>query len=347
MRKLWLLAPLVAALVAAGCSDDDNPSNPGGDDALGTFWVTDGAYWHVRVDATSSSALTGYSFADKDTVPAPKAPPSPWDIAFRREVVKLNGGDSGSGDVEGADLGAADYAGVDAADSAAATWEPDAVQPFIEDWYTYNPQTHQFTLTQNVYSMLDASGDHFVKVRVDSLSGDLGPGSMGDVHLTYYYQPEEGSPNLPGPTQTAVISVGTGAGYFDFSSGTQVTPADPASSLEWDVKFENFTLAMNGGASGPGNAAGFWAYTTLGNEPSDIDAFTLQPSGAPLFSDTAGSALTDWYDYDDVTHILSSKNHVYLIRSAGRLYKLQILGYYAKQGGTSVSGIYSFKWNEI
>lgn len=350
MKRYLFLAPVVCMLLTAvGCSDDDDkdPTGPGDNqDTATTTWDEEAGTWRTVLDASDYESFKGYSFVDRDTVTA-SGKVAAWDIAFRREVVKLNGGASGSGDLEGADLGAVDYDAVTDAAAAGADWESDAVEYFIDNWYDYNPQTHELTLNRNVYSMLDASGEHYVKFRVDSLSGDLGMGRMGNVHLTYYYQANANDRRLGGETQTAVVAVGAGTGYFDFSTGQQVTPADPKNSLDWDIWFNNFNLAQNCGPNGVGECAAFWAFSALGQAPSDIDAFTEQPAGIPLFPDIQGSVLTDWYDYKEDTHQLVSWNRVYLLRSGDRLYKMKIVSYYANVGGQPKSAVYTFVWNEL
>jgi hypothetical protein len=347
MRKILFAALLISVLpILVGCSDDDdkNPITPGPDNTESTVWDEAGGYWRATVNATDYEAYAGYSFADKDTVPLTDG--TGWDIAFRREAIKLNGGESGSGTFEGADLGVVDYAGVTEDDAASASWQSDSIDYQIDEWYSYNPQTHQLDMTRKVYSMQDASGDHFVKFRVDSLGGELSQTSMGDVHLSFYYQPTAGSRALPGPVQTAVVHVGSGAGYFDFSTGQQVAPSDPSASLDWDLRFQGFTIAQNSGPSGSGDAAAFQAFGEIA-DPTDIDEFTEQPAGAPLFADIPGCALTEWYSYNPQTHQLSSTNHVYLVRSGSLLYKMKISGYYADQGGVPVSAVYTFIWNEL
>lgn len=352
MKRYMFLVPVLGMLFAAsGCSDDDkDPTGPGDDqNTATTTWDAAAGYWRTVLDASDYDSYKGYSFVDRDTVSAPgKA--AGWDIALRREVVKLNGGTSGSGAFEGADLGAVDFATVTEASAAGADWAPDGVQYFIGDWYDYNPQTHELTLNRNVYSMLDASGAHYVKFRVDSLSGDLGMGRMGNVHLTYFYQEIANDRRLGGETESAVLQVGGGTGYFDFSTGQPVTPADPRNSLDWDISFNNFNLAQNSGPNGIGECAAFPAYTELaedGLDPTDIDAFTQQPPGAPLFQDIPGSVMTDWYTYNPQTHQLASNGHVYLLRSGDRLYKMKIVTYYANVGGQPKSGVYTFVWNEL
>jgi hypothetical protein len=351
MTKL-LCSSLALGLVlfAFGCSEDD-PTDPGNtpEETATTTWDETGGFWRSVVDASDYDNFIGFSFADKDTVGSLQAvgkQPSSWDIAFRREVIKLNGGSSGDGGFAGADLGGVDYASVGATAADGAQWMADAVDYMIDNWFTYDFNTHQLDLTRNVYSILDATGEHFVKFRVDSLSGELSPESMGNVHLTYFYQANANDRSLNGVLSTAMIEVGTGAGYFDFSSGTAVTPADPSTSLEWDIRFQNFELAQNSGPSGSGECAAFYAFTEIA-DPTDIEAFVQQPAGAPLFPDIPGSVMTDWYDYNGQTHQLSSKNRIYLLQSGERLYKVKILTYYGNRGGVPVSGVYTLHWNEL
>lgn len=346
-RYLYSLVP-VLFVVMAGCSDDDGPTDPGppSDQTATTVWDETGGYWKSVVDATSRDHYTAFSFAQRDTTGFIAKMTETWDVAFRREVMKLNGGESGGGDVVGADLGETDYSAVTAADSTGAEWKTDEIGYAIDEWYMYNFQTHEITMTRNVYSMQDASGDHFVKLRVDSLSGDLSRGSMGTVHLTYFYQATPNDRDLSGATSTTSFDVNTGVAYFDFSTGATVSPSDPGNSLDWDLRFHDFVIAQNSGPSGTGGCAAFPAYQEI-NDPTDIVLFTSQPFGAPLFQDIPGSVLTDWYNYNGQTHELTSKDKVYLIRSEDKLYKMKVQGYYGDEGGGPISAIYTFIWNEL
>lgn len=339
---------LILLIVLTGCSDDDSPTdpNPPVDETATTVWDEAGDYWRSAVDATSPDHYTGFSFADKDTSGFIPKMAGGWDIAFRREVIKLNGGDSGDGGVEGADLGETDFGAVTADDATGAEWTADAISYAIDGWFAYDFQTHQISMTRNVYSMRDASGSHFVKLRVDSLSGDLSQGSMGTVHLTYFYQEDADDRDLSGVTSTASFDVGNGIAYFDFSTGTTTSPTDPANSLDWDLCFSNFDIAQNSGPFGSGECAAFPAFEEI-DDPTDIDLFAEQPFGAPLFEDIPGSVLTDWYNYNGQTHELTSKNLVYLIRSGEHLYKMRIEGYYGDRGGGPISAIYTFIWNKL
>ena len=53
-------------------------------------------------------------------------------------------------------------------------------------------------------------------------------------------------------------------------------------------------------------------------------------------ADTANAGIGKWYEYSMWSHLLTSKRHVYAIRSAaGELGKLEILAYYCRQVGAA------------
>jgi len=267
---------------------------------------------------------------------------------MRREAIKLNGGTSteNAGDVVGADLGQVAFDNVTIADTAGATWIPDAIDYFISEWYTYNPVTHALAANQFVYSMVDAGGHNYLKFRVDSMVGAGMPPDMGTVWISYYYQPTADSRALDGTIQEASINVGPGTGYFDFSSGMQVTPTTPANSTAWDIAFNSYNCMQNSGPNGTGMCAAFPAFGELADS-TDIAGFTEQPAGAPMFPDIPSSALTEWYNYNPTTHTLTSQSHVYLIKTGGVVYKLRIDSYYKSIGGVPESGYYTFIWKQL
>ena len=53
--------------------------------------------------------------------------------------------------------------------------------------------------------------------------------------MTYFYQSTANSKDLSGATTEIAISVGAEHAYFDFSTGTEVSPIDPTNSLNWDI----------------------------------------------------------------------------------------------------------------
>ncbi len=353
MKNLLLLMSAAFLLVfVVGCSDDDNPVAPD-DNPQDTETSTcneSGGYWQSLVNGASYDEYGYFSFATRDTVSGgtPKLLANDWDIAFRREAIMLNGGSSADngGDVEGADLGVVDFDAVTIDDTAGVSWTSDAVDYFIDEWWEYNPDTHVLTFSQYVYSMVDAGGHNYLKFRVDSLVGAGSSPQMGTVYITYFYQTEADSRSLAGDLSHASITVGMETGYFDFSTGSQVTPTDPASSLEWDIGFSAYNLFQNSGPSGSGECEAFLAHTEL-VDPTDIENFLQQPSMAPMFPDIPASALTEWYAYNGETHQLTSLGNVYLIKSAGTVYKVRIESYYTGIGGVPTSGHYTFIWVEL
>ena len=158
MKRLLLLTLLPLLVFAVGCSDDDDPVGPGPalpDNTATSTWNEAGGYWSSTLDASDYDAFMGFSFETKDTTVSALAGvlATGWDIAFKREAVKLNGGAStnNEGDVEGADLGAVSFAGVTIADTAGVSWENDEVEYFINEWYTYTgPPLHQLLPNGNV-----------------------------------------------------------------------------------------------------------------------------------------------------------------------------------------------------
>ncbi|MFZ5501215.1 MAG: HmuY family protein, partial [Candidatus Micrarchaeota archaeon] len=92
--------------------------------------------------------------------------------------------------------------------------------------------------------------------------------------------------------------------------------------------------------------AAFYAWGEL-TDPTDLEGFTAQPGDAPLFPDVPSSVMTDWYNYNGMTHQLTSKSHVYLLKTGGAVYKMRIESYYKNMGGVPTSGYYSFVWKEL
>ena len=344
MKRVLALAVAASLVAIIGCSDD-NPVKPKDNRPANTATSTwnDSGFWRTTVDASSTTVYKGFSFTTKDTTT------SSWDIAFRRDVVKLDGGASTTtgGDATGANLGVVAFSGVTLGDTAGTAWTADAIEYFINNWYDYNPISHSLTANRNVYSMVDAEGDNYVKFQIDSLVGAAQPPNMGTVYLKYYYQPTAASLSLNGATTSISIPVNSGTAYFDFSSGTVVTPADPTNSTEWDIAFSAYDLKQNCGPNGTGHCAAFYAYTEL-VDPTNIDGFTAQPNGAPLFPDVPSSVFTDWYNYTGPPlHQLLTKGNVYLVKVSGKVYSVKIESYYSNVGGVPTSGWYTFVWKEL
>jgi hypothetical protein len=307
----------------------------------------------TTIDGSSHTEKAYYSMDEHAANPMAAA--VSWDISFKRTYINLNGG-AGSDDarnVVGANLGDVVFDDVTIADTAGVAWAEDTAKLVVDAWYNYNPNTHQLDMTHNVYTMVDAEGDNYIKFRVDSVVGGGMPPDMGTLWMTYYYNPTANSTDLSGSTTTGSINVGAGTGYFDFSSGMQVTPTNPNSSNGWDMAVSNYEIMLNGGSSGNGSALAFPMYGEL-TDPTDIEEATMQPP-SPMFPDFLNSIFTgdlyddtrNWYDYDGTTHLLTSKGYVYLVRTDLAVYAVEIVTYYGDFGGTPQSGVYTFNWKEL
>lgn len=353
MKRVLLLGLLLlAALIAASCSDDKGTNPPPAPEpgAFTDSTVFDPATGIYTTIVNGSSTTTPQGFSMDNTLSAATS----WDIKFKRTYINLNGGASAEegGIVKGADLGAVVFDDVVLADTTGLAWAVDTAKLVIDAWYSYNFQTHQLTPTRYVYTMIDAEGDNYIKCRIDSMVG-AGMANPGVVWLSYYYNPTANATSLNGTIVNGSVNVTSGTGYFDFSTGTQVTPANPATSTGWDLKIEGYDIKMNGGSNGSGSCMALPFYLTM-TDPTDLASVTMQPP-SPMFPDFNNSILhgdlTDdtrnWYDYNGTTHQITSKGHVYVIDTGVNVYKLKITGYYGDFGGTPQSGYTTFIWKKL
>lgn len=314
----------------------------------------------TEIDATAGGAFatqhhdfTYYSFESKDVVDLTDAEAlesTEWHIAFKRSEIRLNGGISGPGSVRGVDmLQDHDVVGEDSFDSFGASDLPshdafvsDGPAFAVNEWWSYDSSSHTISATGNAYEVRTADGLN-AKFVVDGLDD---PARSDAGRVTFSWVLSEGT-DLSGAVRSATIDVSGGAEvYFDLDSGEVVTPSDPASSTDWDIHFSGYTIRLNGGISGPGDGGAFPAYQA-GTSFGDIS----EAIGFGYFSDKAGSAFSteagEWYSYDSSTHILSTKNHVYVIDTGDAMIKMQMLNYYKEVAGSPVSGFVTFRWRTL
>jgi hypothetical protein len=110
--------------------------------------------------------------------------------------------------------------------------------------------------------------------------------------------------------------------YFDFARNAAVD------SGPWDLAFRRFhVIAAPGGG-----------ITDLGPVPFDLVAELPSAAYSPnaVAPDTTNPAVGKWYEYSMFSHLLTSKHHVYGLRTAGGKYaKLELLAYYCRDRGTA------------
>lgn len=124
---------------------------------------------------------------------------------------------------------------------------------------------------------------------------------------------------------------------FDFSRGSTVHGGDP---MGWDLAFRRFYIIANGGQEFMGKGG----IVDMGAVP--FDSVRVAPETGyvetRVRSDSTNPAIQRWYDYGWISHLLTPKPNVYVVRTAdGRYAKFQILGYYCPG---AVPGCVTFRY---
>jgi len=187
----------------------------------------------------------------------------------------------------------------------------------------------------------------------------------------------EGEPSLDGGGQSGLIDAGgDGAGdagsgpalgvvvqkqvdttsadvwvYLDLESGETRPSATAPDWPAWDLKLQRFKLAVNGGASGAGRVQvavlGMTDFATVSRAPRETYAAD-GPDGADsdLDPDTVlSNGDMGWYEYNSMTHALSARPNVYVVRTnEGAFFKLAIDSYYNAAGS---SGYLQLRWAAV
>lgn len=131
--------------------------------------------------------------------------------------------------------------------------------------------------------------------------------------------------------------------HVSLATGAVAAIDESAGELAWDLGFRRFNIKLNGGASGAG--AGELALI----DGAALDDVSEAPAGGyvtdePDVADdededdeyaflTAGDG---WFDYDPMTHVLTPKERVYVVRGAeGATFALSIQRYYDEAGSAA------------
>lgn len=128
--------------------------------------------------------------------------------------------------------------------------------------------------------------------------------------------------------------------YFGFSQGTAVSTSQE--NLDWDLAFRRTDILTNGGETNP---EGLGGAVDLGRIP--LQEATPPPDG--YLTDATDEergvenpALHKWYGYSWTTHVVSSKDHTYALRTAtGEMALLSFISYYCDDGS---SGCITFRY---
>lgn len=130
--------------------------------------------------------------------------------------------------------------------------------------------------------------------------------------------------------------------YMDLESGRQVEESDGG----WDLRFQRYQIAVNGGISGDGGIEVAWvADATIDKLVSaPADGWSTDAEDGDDEDEEPDLAFADWYDYDAETHVLTPREGVYVVRTVDSDYAVQILDYYSDAG---TSGYPTFAWRDL
>ena len=289
----------------------------------------------ITVDASAGWAFASLAEEGTVTVSDP-ANSSAWDIGFNATRAMLNGGAAGPGDVMGycvcqnagatdqeivamtADGELADFEAVTASDIPAATsFEAERLQTAIAGWY--GGEGAGATAEDGIAWLLRLQdGTSYAKLRVVSLGAPTAE-HAGDVTIEWAVQPTAESAFEPVETITLDASTLT---RLDLNTGA---PSD----TDWDLSLEGFTIRLNSGESGSGQAGAtpspdpFEAITTAA-----VDSRAYQ---VDAFAGVFGS--NPWYRYNLTgENIIHPTYDVYLIKRGDAVYKVQLIDYYSAAG---------------
>jgi len=304
-----------------------------------------GAFSTEPHDYTYFSFTTGSTVEITDTEATES---TEWHIAFKRTEIKLNSGVSGPSEVKGFNMTSDTEIVPEDLFSTLSSSDVPSTDSFVKDeaayamkgWYSYDPVTHIISASKTPYIITTSDGS-YGKIIIDNLQ-EPGRSNAGVVSLRWVMG---NGTDLNGEEKTATIDLSSNnEAYFSLANETLVDVDDASNSDSWDLHFNGYTIKMNGGMSGSGKAS---AMPMEGEEFENIavapdHGYSSDQSGS-IFGATYGG----WYNYDGTTHLLSSKNHIYLIDTGNSVYKMQIKNYYGEVGGSPVSAIYTFQWREL
>jgi hypothetical protein len=323
------LLPLLLA-VAAACSRDELTAP--------TLPPVAGA---VTVDASAGWAYLSLGQQGAVAVVDPAASTA-WDVAFNATTVTLNGGAAGPGGVVGyclcqnsaaqpttqqilaltAASELADFETVSAAQiPAASAFVADRLVPALTGWHV-GTGAGATAAADAAWLLRLRDGTALAKLRVVSLAQATAT-TPGRVTLEYAVQPSAAA--ALGAVRTLVVDVpATGAARVDLLGGGVTT-----SATAWDLRFEGWTLRLNGGVSGSGTAAATPAtvpFAALASAVTEARAYKTD-------AHTGVFATNPWYRYNlRGDHVMSPTFDVYLVKRGDVVYKVQLTDYYGPAG---------------
>jgi hypothetical protein len=118
-----------------------------------------------------------------------------------------------------------------------------------------------------------------------------------------------------------------------------ILPQPNVSSLDWDIRFvQGYNLLTNSGPSGKGRGG------AVGPLDSLQFIFDTAPPASPT-PDRAAGTLTNWFTFTEAG--VTSRYHIYGVRTEQGLYKVQVLSYHSTLDEESTSGYYRIRYASL
>lgn len=295
---------------------------------------------------------------------------SAWHIAFKRTKPKLNGGDSGPGDVQAVVVDAQeDYYDAEGKPNNSVflnataeqekvaleavtsidglEFKADSKSPEIigdggdKSWFSYDPQTHSISANPDAWNIVrGAAGESYAKLHVTNIAQ-----TERSITLEMLIQGKDETAFDTNPASfTATLGADGGAACYDFDTRSEVDCS--AAAVSWDIQVEvagrDWNIWTNGGIRGDGRKGG--RFGTVG-----VDSIANYPDAGSVpafFSDSPSGVMLDsktrWYAYSlQGRHKIWPNYRVYAIDTGTKIYKLQVLKYYNDAGS---SGHITFRY---
>lgn len=270
VRSLGLLVLLACAGDDTTDKSDTAPpeetGTTGGLDTIDTGfmgpWVVtedngDGTFT-TEIWAISTVEAVYFSFLNGEVSVGTEPPTEEWDLAFKREIITTNGGVSGDGTVEVAELLSIGFESVRWAPVGGfAVDQPDAdddgeIENAFKRWFIYNYDNHTLTPDDITYVVRTPNGDVRLELLTYYSSID---GNSGHPTFTWGWLTEPGPVALEGDALRIDASDPKEWVHVSLREQIALAPPDPGTSDDWELALRGPQVALNGGVSGPGGLA--------------------------------------------------------------------------------------------
>lgn len=334
-------------LAFTACAEHEStPVEPGGIDATINQIVTT-----TPINASAPDTLVRFSFVTGTTVAAT----APWDVAFRRYEVRLNGGVSGSGGVTGYSFGN----NKDATSAQVLAFTADNTRPAFDSIRSAQIPVDSFfrsdRLFANINGFLNLAGrptanaaaywkvrlanGAFAAVRVTAITLSA---TSALSSVTFESRLQTGTTLASTATAFTVAVTGSPVSV-SVVTGAAVTP----SGCNWDllVTPQTYGITVNSACNVgtyPGATTPNFAAVTLASDAPEYAAYLSGLTG-PIPNSTSDLQAPFRYNLSGNNRLDPAFN-TYLIRNGLRIYKLQVIGYY---NNSAAAGYPTIRYSRI